>query len=234
MSKVALITGTSKGIGLSLAKILLKNNFTVYGYSRSNKLKNPNFYFNKINLSEIHKLKNIFFPKLEFADDIFLINNAGDIGEINKYGNKNLNNIIDEININLSAPTILSNRFIKEYDSLKSRLTILNISSGAALRPIESWGTYCQSKAGLDMLTKIINEENDKVEAYSIYPGIVNTEMQEKIRNTRLEKFALRQKFVNYYENNELSDPNIVASKIYYIMSNSSKFSNNLISLRDF
>ena len=42
------------------------------------------------------------------------------------------------------------------------------------------------------------------------------------------------QKFVNYYENNELSDPNIVASKIYYIMSNSSKFSNNLISLRDF
>ena len=84
------------------------------------------------------------------------------------------------------------------------------------------------------MLTKIINEENDKVEAYSIYPGIVNTEMQEKIRNTRVEKFALREKFVNYYENNELSDPNIVASKIYYIMSNSSKFSNNLISLRDF
>ena len=31
MSKVALITGTSKGIGLSLTKILLKNNFAVYG-----------------------------------------------------------------------------------------------------------------------------------------------------------------------------------------------------------
>ena len=60
MSKVALITGTSKGIGLSLAKILLKNNFTVYGYSRSNKLKNANFYFNKINLSEIHKLRELF------------------------------------------------------------------------------------------------------------------------------------------------------------------------------
>ena len=84
------------------------------------------------------------------------------------------------------------------------------------------------------MLTKIINEENNKIEAYSIYPGVVDTEMQEKIRNTSTKKFALRQKFVNYYENNELSDPNIIASKIYYIMSNSSKFSNNLISLRDF
>ena len=52
------------------------------------------------------------------------------------------------------------------------------------------------------MLTKIINEENNKIEAYSIYPGVVDTEMQEKIRNTRTEKFALRQKFVNYYENN--------------------------------
>ena len=163
MSKVALITGTSKGIGLSLTKILLKNNFTVYGYSRSNKLKNPNFYFNKINLSEIHKLKNMFFPKLDFADDIFLINNAGEIGEINKYGNKKRNNIVNEININLTAPTLLSNRFIKEYDSLKARLTILNVSSGAALRPIECWGTYCQSKAGLDMLTKIINEENNNI-----------------------------------------------------------------------
>ena len=44
----------------------------------------------------------------------------------------------------------------------------MNISSGAALRPIESWGTYCQSKAAIDMLTKIINEEHPNIKAYSI------------------------------------------------------------------
>ena len=38
------------------------------------------------------------------------------------------------------------------------------------------------------MLTKIINEEHPDIRALSIYPGVVNTEMQEKIRNTSDEE----------------------------------------------
>lgn len=233
-SRVALITGSSKGIGLSLTKFLLEEKFHVYGYSRTNKLKNPNFCFHKTDLSDLNTLKNIIFPNLDSSEEIFLINNAGEIGDIKKYGNKDLESIVNEININLSAPTIICNKFIKKYGGLKSKLTIINISSGAALRPIKSWGTYCQSKAGIDMLTKIINEENEKIKAYSIYPGVVNTEMQEKIRNTSVENFPLKDKFVDYYEKNQLTNPETVASKIYYIMSNLSEFSTNLISLRDF
>ena len=234
MSRVALITGSSKGIGLSLTKFLLEEKFHVYGYSRTNQLKNPNFHFHKTDLSDLNTLKNTFLPNLDSAKEIFLINNAGEIGDIKKYGNKDLESIINEININLSAPTIICNKFIRKYNRLKSRLTIINISSGAALRPIKSWGTYCQSKAGIDMLTKIINEENEKIKAYSIYPGVVNTEMQEKIRNTSVENFPLKHQFVDYYKKNELTNPETVASKIYYIMSNLSEFSTNLISLRDF
>ena len=234
MSRVALITGSSKGIGLSLTKLLLEEKFYVYGYSRTNQLKNPNFHFHKTDLSDLNTLKNIALPDLDSAKEIFLINNAGEIGDIKKYGNKDLESIINEININLSAPTIICNKFIRKYNRLKSRLTIINISSGAALRPIKSWGTYCQSKAGIDMLTKIINEENEKIKAYSIYPGVVNTEMQEKIRNTSVEHFPLKHKFVDYYKKNKLTNPETVASKIYYIMSNLSEFSTNLISLRDF
>ena len=73
-----------------------------------------------------------------------------------------------------------------------SELIIINISSGAALRPIHSWGTYCQSKAGIDMLTNIINEEHPEIRALSVYPGIVNTDMQLKIRSTNLEEFPLK------------------------------------------
>jgi len=234
MSRVALITGSSKGIGLSLTKLLLKEKFHVYGYSRTNQLKKPNFHFHKTDLSDLNSLKNTGLPNLDLAKEIFLINNAGEIGDIKKYGNKDLESIINEININLSAPTIICNKFIRKYSGLKSRLTIINISSGAALRPIKSWGTYCQSKAGIDMLTKIINQENEEIKAYSIYPGVVNTEMQDKIRNTSVENFPLKHQFVDYYEKNELTNPKTVARKIYYIMSNLSEFSTKLISLRDF
>ena len=234
MSRVALITGSSKGIGLSLTKLLLEEKFHVYGYSRTNQLKKTNFHFHKTDLSDLNSLKNTVLPNLDSAKEIFLINNAGEIGDIKKYGNKDLESIINEININLSAPTIICNKFIRKYSGLKSRLTIINISSGAALRPIKSWGTYCQSKAGIDMLTKIINQENEEIKAYSIYPGVVNTEMQDKIRNTSVENFPLKHQFVDYYEKNELTNPKTVARKIYYIMSNLSEFSTKLISLRDF
>jgi len=165
---------------------------------------------------------------------IFLINNAGDIGNINCLGNKNSDDIIDEININVTAPTILCNKFINTYKDSGSELIIINISSGAALRPIHSWGTYCQSKAGIDMLTNIINEEHPEIRALSIYPGVVNTYMQLKIRSTNLEEFPLKNKFVEYFKNDELTEPKDVAQKIFYIMSNLSKFSKNMVSVRDF
>tara|TARA_X000000368_G_scaffold321505_1_gene258676 strand:+ start:96 stop:800 length:705 start_codon:yes stop_codon:yes gene_type:complete len=234
MQNYALITGSSKGIGLALAQILLKKNFSVMGYSRSNKITHPNFSFNKTDLSQISKLKHIVFPKFDNPTKIFLINNAGEIGNINCLGNKNSDDIIDEININVTAPTVLCNKFINTYKDSGSELIIINISSGAALRAIHSWGTYCQSKAGIDMLTNIINEEHPEVRALSIYPGIVNTDMQLKIRNANIKEFPLKNKFVEYFNNNELTEPKDVAQKIFYIMSNLSKFGKNMISVRDF
>tara|TARA_B100000965_G_scaffold400853_1_gene423511 strand:- start:1143 stop:1847 length:705 start_codon:yes stop_codon:yes gene_type:complete len=234
MQKHALITGTSKGIGLAMAQTLLKNNFVVQGYSRSNKIKHTNFKFHKTDLSQISKLEKFIFPRFDNPEKIFLINNAGDIGNIKSLGYKKNEDIINEININLTAPTLLCNKFINTYNHCNCELVIINISSGAALRPIHSWGTYCQSKAGIDMLTNILNEEHPNIRTLSIYPGVVDTDMQEKIRNTNINEFPLRQMFVEYFKNNELTDPNEVAQKIFYIMSNLMKINKNLISVRDF
>ena len=234
MTSFAFITGSSKGIGKDLANLLLEKDFVVHGFSRSNSLKHYNFHHHKTDLANINKINSISFPKIDNVKEIYLINNAGEIGNITKIGNKASNNIVNEVNINITAPILLSNLFIKTYKSIQSRLTIINISSGAALRPIHSWGTYCISKSGIDMLTKIINEEYADIRALSIYPGIVNTEMQEKIRNASDKEFPLKQKFIDYFKNNELSDCKTVAEKIFYIMSNLSQFEQNHISLRDF
>ena len=113
-------------------------------------------------------------------------------------------------------------------------IIIINISSGAALRAIEGWCTYCQSKAAIDMLTSVIKAENNqKIKVFSIYPGIVDTDMQLKIRSTTEEKFPLHKKFVDYFQNNELVDPLVVAKKIVHIMTNLNKYQSNMISLRD-
>jgi benzil reductase ((S)-benzoin forming) len=233
MKNTALITGSSKGIGKELSLLLLEKGYTVYGYSRTNSIRHKNFHFNQIDLSSIQSLDSINFPKVEEGEHICLINNAGEIGEIEKFGKKKTNDIINEFNINTVAPSILCNSFIKNYQNQSNHAVIMNISSGAALRPIESWGTYCQSKAAIDMLTKIINEEHPNIKAYSIYPGVVDTEMQKKIRDTDVEKFALKDIFVEYFNNKELVDPKIISQKIYHILSNLDLFNDNMVSLRD-
>ena len=233
MKKTALITGSSKGIGKELSLLLLEKGYTIFGYSRTNSIRHKNFHFNQIDLSSIQNLESINLPKLDEDEHVCLINNAGEIGEIDKFGNKKTNDIINEFNLNTVAPSILSNSFIRSYQDQSNHPIIINISSGAALRPIESWGTYCQSKAALDMLTKIINQEHNSIKAYSIYPGVVDTEMQKKIRDTDIEKFALKDVFVEYFRNNELVDPKIISKKIYHILSNLYSFEDNMISLRD-
>ena len=233
MKKTALITGSSKGIGKELSLLLLEKGYTVFGYSRTNSIRHKNFHFNQIDLSSIQNLESINFPKVDEDEHVCLINNAGEIGEIDKFGNKKTNDIINEFNLNTVAPSILSNSFIRSFKDQSNHPIIINISSGAALRPIESWGTYCQSKAALDMLTKIINQEHNSIKAYSIYPGVVDTEMQKKIRDTDIEKFALKDVFVEYFRNNELVDPKIISKKIYHILSNLDLFEDNMISLRD-
>jgi benzil reductase ((S)-benzoin forming) len=93
---------------------------------------------------------------------------------------------------------------------------VTTISSGASLRPIESWSSYCVAKAGQDMWARCLAEEGkaDGITAISIAPGIVDTDMQKEIRSTDSENFPSLSSFVGYYEDGDLSKANDVAKKL--------------------
>lgn len=61
---------------------------------------------------------------------------------------------------------------------------IINLSSGAAHRPMEGWSAYCAAKAGLAMLTRSIALEYGEqgVKTFGFSPGVVDTGMQAEIR----------------------------------------------------
>jgi NAD(P)-dependent dehydrogenase (short-subunit alcohol dehydrogenase family) len=62
--------------------------------------------------------------------------------------------------------------------------TIVNVSSGAAHRPLEGWSAYCSAKAGLAMLTQAIALETEgrRIRVFGFQPGTIDTEMQVRIR----------------------------------------------------
>ena len=230
MNKLALITGTGSGIGKSLAKLLLKEGYKVVGYSRTNNINHPNFQFIQIDLSIIDNVRNISLPDTENGN-VVLINNAATIGEILPFNKKKEENIISEYNLNIITPSILSNKLINTYHQKK---LILNIGSGAAKKSIPSWSTYCSTKAAIDRLSDTIAEENIlNLKVFSIHPGIVDTNMQSKIRNTKEVNFALKNQFVEYYETDQLECSSIVARKIHIIIQNPEKFNENILSIRN-
>jgi NAD(P)-dependent dehydrogenase (short-subunit alcohol dehydrogenase family) len=69
---------------------------------------------------------------------------------------------------------------------------VVNLSTGAAQTPRDGWSAYCGTKAALAMFTRSIAKEyGDKgVSAYGLQPGMVDTEMQVRIRRAGINEIS--------------------------------------------
>jgi benzil reductase ((S)-benzoin forming) len=89
-------------------------------------------------------------------------------------------------------------RFLRATASTPLR-RIVNISSGAARRPISGWTAYCAAKAGLDMASRVLALEAGQrglaIEVSSLAPGVIDTAMQETVRGSSEEDFADVERF---------------------------------------
>ncbi|HMS33593.1 MAG TPA: SDR family NAD(P)-dependent oxidoreductase [Ignavibacteria bacterium] len=225
------ITGTSRGIGRALAELLLQNkdNF-VFGMSRSNEITGNNFTHIKSDLNDLESVKNYEFPVIKNADSIVLVNNSASTAEVLHLGKRTPSDIIENFNVNLISPTLLINSFLKKYQNENCRRIIMNISSGAAFRPIEAWSSYCAGKAGLAMVSEVMEVEQkikhpeNPVRVFNFGPGVVDTQMQANLRKVSPEDFSMVGTFIDYHKDKKLSDPSDVAMKLNQILQNPNKY----------
>ena len=101
--------------------------------------------------------------------------------------------------------------------------------------PYPSWSQYCSSKAGLDMLMRVLNAEQQKkahpVLAISVAPGIIATSMQEQIRATPAEHFEMKDYFVELHEQGKLWSAEHAVRMLYehVIEAHASTFEENVV-----
>jgi len=232
------ITGSSKGLGKALSELLLTDtNNMVYGFARTNTIAHKNYIHTTIDFSNLNQVSAYQFPQLKNAKRITLVNNAGIVGDIKYVGNIDNQKIIDCYNINTIAPAIFTNNFMNLYSDKSIEKLILNVSSGAGRSPIDGWNIYCSSKAALDMLSQVINEENkidnNNCTALSLAPGIIDTEMQVTIRSADQSNFSNIKNFISYKKEGDLSNPKNTAIQVLQFINNPKLATSTLCSVRD-
>ena len=218
--KIYYITGTSRGIGKALAEHILSLPDTkVIGLARNHTIQHTNYKHVDIDLSNTSYTANFYFEQHAEATEIVLVNNSGVIGDIARFGDIDNEKIVEAMHVNLIAPFILSNNFVKAYSALTIPLTILNISSGAGRNPVDAWGAYCTSKAGVDMFSRVLSLEQEilgrkNLRCLSLAPGIIDTVMQDSIRAANPEEFSRHAEFVALKEEGKLVTPETLAPLI--------------------
>lgn len=185
--KLAIISGASKGIGQYLSIKLLEEKFKVVNISRS-KSKNENVIDYEFDLLKTNKISDLVKDITRtHGSPQLLINNAG-IASMNHTLLMKDNKIADIVNLNLTAPLILSKEVSKTM--IREGGKILNISSVAVPLLLQGEAVYASSKSGLEIFTKILSKELAEVKIEvaclgltPIYTDLIKNVPKEKIDN---------------------------------------------------
>jgi NAD(P)-dependent dehydrogenase (short-subunit alcohol dehydrogenase family) len=188
LSKTALITGASRGLGLALARRLAGEGWTLIIDARNAK----NLEAARAELAGLARV--VAIPgdvrseehRRALADSArdaggldVLVNNASILGpspqpELFDYP---LDALEEVYWANAIAPLALIQAV--RHD-LKPEARIINVTSDAAVEPYEGWGGYGSSKAALEQLSSILAAENPSLRIYWVDPGDMRTQMHQE------------------------------------------------------
>ncbi|CAM2903721.1 (S)-benzoin forming benzil reductase [Paenibacillus sediminis] len=230
-----IVTGTSQGLGEAIARQLLSKGNHVFCISRSeNKdlmeaaqgegVELEYYNFDLSNVDRIDALMNNIFGKIskEYIESIALINNAGVVTPMKPIELCNSEEIIQNIQVNLTAPMLLTSAFVSHLDHVKADKRVINISSGAGKKPYFGWSNYCSAKAGIDMFTRTVALEQEHkeypVKIISFAPGVVDTAMQGKIRKSSKDNFKDLDRFIKMKDDGALYTPQYVAEYVLQLL----------------
>ena len=210
----ALITGTSSGIGLDMARYLatMKCELILVARDKEKLEKIQESLPTKVtiivaDLSNEQKVKELYVLTKNEKIDI-LINNAG-FGVFGNFTETDLNKELEMIDTNIKAVHLLTKSFLKDMEK-NNYGYILNVASSAAFQPGPLMATYYATKSYVYQLSEAIYYEQKKkqsnVHISVLCPGPVATNFNnvagvkfgvKPLKSTYVAKYAIDQMFKN-------------------------------------
>jgi NADP-dependent 3-hydroxy acid dehydrogenase YdfG len=190
MSKTALITGATSGIGKATAEILAKNNYKIILCGRrEDRMAELEKELSK--LTAVHTLLFDVRDKKAVSESIaslpeafstidILINNAGNAHGLDPIQTGDLDDWDAMIDINVKGLLYVSKAIIPQMIERKSG-HIINIGSTAAKEVYPNGNVYCATKHAVDALNQGMRMDLNPfgIRVGAIHPGMVQTEFSE-------------------------------------------------------
>ena len=149
-----------------------------------------------------------------------LVNNAGQLAPLATVAEADPDEWHRNVKVNLLGPFYLIQSALPALRASRGR--VINVSSGAAIKPTGAWSAYCAAKSGLNHLTSVLALEEPDVTAVSIRPGVVDTQMQDRIRSDGQQYMAsdTLEYFQRLKEEGNLLPPEVPARSIAWLALN--------------
>jgi NAD(P)-dependent dehydrogenase (short-subunit alcohol dehydrogenase family) len=198
--KVIIVTGASRGIGAAAAVALGEAGATVVLAARdgaaarevAGNIPGGRADVHVCDVSDYASVQRMVAETTKSHGRIdALINNAGVLTPIARLAEADPEEWARDIQINV----------VGAFNAIRAVLpgmitagggTIVNLSSGAALRPVQGWSAYCTAKAALHMMTRAVALETSEqnIRVFGFQPGMTDTNMHVLNRASQMNAIS--------------------------------------------
>ncbi len=199
---VVIITGASRGIGAAVARWLGNTGAAVTLVARTESGLNPvaadvaelggKPLVIRADVADPDACRRIAESTVDrFGRLDALVNNAGIVEPLETVARTKPAQWRYNFEVNLLGPVFMVMATISELRRHRGR--IVNVSSGASQHVIQAASAYCAAKAALNHFTRVLAAEEPNITAVAARPGVVDTRMQELLREKGPQKMPPQQ-----------------------------------------
>ncbi len=229
--QVAVVTGGGRGIGRATALLLAEEGARVAVLARTEaqvrrvaeeiRARGSVALPLSVDVSRWESAEQAIARVLDtFGRVDILINNAGIIEPVIPAHRVDPHAWAYNIDVNLKGAFFMA-RAVLPTMLEQGHGVIINVGSGAAYNVVTSWSAYCAAKAGLVHFTRVLAAELEGtgVRVNSVRPGVVDTEMQHRLRSVPAEDFGPSnlERFRRLKEEGQLLPPEYPAQLIVWL-----------------
>ena len=229
--RLAVVTGSSRGLGAALAARMLQRGDLVLGLARHASTE----------LDTLARERGAQLQQwtLDLADPLpaarrlqawlaaldpapirqaLLVNNAGVVTRPRPLRDADPAELSAALRVGLEATLLLCQAFLDATRAWPAQRRVLNMSSGLGRRPMASSAAYCAAKAGVDHLSRCLALEEPQARIVALAPGVIDTDMQRELRAADPAAFPDHGRFMALQRDGSLLSPDDAAARVLAVL----------------